>query len=114
MPTTTRGAYERQRTRSSKVSTACLGQSRSKHEWWPIGTELVGEVGSQIVSAEVIENPQVKSGRSIRILSGPATDEVCLTPTRAALRATEDYREAHNLGRSGGVTNGWTFWQAQS
>jgi len=109
-----RGEYERQRTRESKVSTECLGHQRQKHNWWPVGTELVGQFGSDVFTAEVIENPQVKSGRSIRITSGPATGEVCITPTRAALRATESYRQAHNVGRAGGVTNGWTFWRART
>ena len=109
-----RGEYERQRTRESKVSTTCLGHQRQKHNWWPVGTELVGRLGSETFTAEVIENPQVKSGRSIRIASGPASGEVCITPTRAALQATEAYRQARNLGRSGGVTNGWTFWKART
>ncbi len=110
----TRGEYERRRSRDSKVSTSCLGRERQKHQWWPVGTELLGEIGSEVFAAEVIANPQVKSGRSIRILSGPADGEVCITPTRAALRATEAYRQAHNVGRAGGVTNGWTFWKART
>ncbi len=109
-----RGEYERQRSRESKVSTGCLGHQRQKHDWWPVGSELVGRLGSETFTAEVIENPQVKSGRSIRIASGPASGEVCITPTRAALQATEAYRQARNLGRSGGVTNGWTFWKART
>ncbi len=106
-----RGEYERQRTRESKVSTECIGHEREKHDWWPVGTDLVGEIGPEIVTATVVENTEVKSGRSILITSGPASGKVCLTPTRAAMEATEAYREAHNLGRGGGVTNGWTFWQ---
>ena len=107
----TRGEYERRRSRDSKVSTSCLGRERQKHQWWPGGTELFGEIGSEVFAAEVIENPQVKSGRSIRITSGPFAGEVCITPTRAALRATEAFRTANKLGRAGGVTNGWTFWR---
>ena len=78
-----------------------------------MGTELVGEIGSDTFTAEVIENPRLKSGRSIRITSGPAAGKVCNTPTGAALEATEAYRRAYNLGRAGGVTNGWTFWHAR-
>ena len=106
-----RGAYERERTRESKVSTACLGVERDKHDWWPLGTELVGQIGSEEFTAEVVGNPRVKSGRSVLITSGPAKGTLCLTPTRAAIEATEAYRQANNLGRGGGVTNGWTFWQ---
>jgi len=111
---TSRGAYERQRTRESKVSTTCLGAERTKHEWWPIGTEVVGQIGREFFTAEVVENRAVKSGRSLKLTSGPAQGRICITPTRAALEATEDYRQARNLGRGGGVTNGWTFWQPRT
>jgi hypothetical protein len=106
-----RGAYERQRTRESKVSTTCVGTERAKHDWWPIGTELVAHIGGEEFTGEVVENARVKSGRSILITSGPIQGTVCITPSRAALEATEQYRQANNLGRGGGVTNGWTFWK---
>lgn len=108
------GEYERQRTRESKVATGCLGKPREGHDWWPLGTELIGQIGAEVFTAVVIENPAVKSGRSLRITSGAATGKVCITPTRAAIEATEDYRQAHNLGRGGGITNGWDFWRAQA
>ena len=111
---TPRGKYERHRTRESKVSTACLGSERAKHEWWPVGTEVVGQIGSEFFTAEVVENHAVKSGRSLKLTSGSAQGQICMTPTRAALEATEDYRQAHNLGRGGGVTNGWIFWQPRT
>lgn len=109
-----RGEYERQRTRESKVSTACIGRERERHEWWPLGTELVGTLASETFTAEVIKNRQVKSGRSLLITTGPAAGMVCLTPTRAAIEATEAHRQALNLGRGGGVTNGWEFWQPRA
>ena len=107
----TRGERERLRTRESKISTSCVGQRRTGHEWWPVGTELVGRMRDQVFTAEVVENPSVKSNRSLLITSGPAQSTICITPTRAAIEATEGYRQAHDLGRGGGVTNGWTFWQ---
>ena len=107
----TRGERERLRTRASKISTSCVGQRRAGHEWWPVATELVGRMRDQVFTAEVVENPSVKSNRSLRITSGPAQGAICITPTRAAIEATEAYRQAHDLGRGGGVTNGWTFWQ---
>ncbi len=107
------GEYERQRTRESKVATACIGHEREKHDWWPLGTTVVGRIGSEPFTATVVENTQVKSNRSLLITSGPASGRVCITPTRAAMEATEAFRQAHNLGRGGGVTNGWDFWQAQ-
>jgi len=111
---TNRGEYERQRTRESKISTACVGHEREKHDWWPVSTELIGRIGSETFTATVVENAQVKSGRSLLITSGPASGKVCLTPTRAAIEATESYRQAHNLGRGGGVTNGWEFWKPRA
>lgn len=109
-----RGEYERKRTRESKVSTECLGEERVKHDWWPLGTEVVGQIGTEFFTAIVVENASVKSGRSLKIASGPAQGKVCITPTRAAMEATEAYRQAHNLGRGGGVTNGWSFWQPRT
>jgi hypothetical protein len=109
-----RGEYERKRPRESKVSTECLGEERVRHDWWPLGTEIVGQIGSEFFTAVVVENPSVKSGRSLKITSGPAQGKICITPTRAAMEATEAYRQAHNLGRGGGVTNGWSFWQPRT
>jgi hypothetical protein len=108
------GEYERQRTRESKVSTACIGRERDKHDWWSIGTTLVGHIGSETFTATVVENTNVKSNRSLLITSGSANGRICITPTRAAMEATEAYRQAHNLGRGGGVTNGWEFWKTQA
>lgn len=79
-----------------------------------MGTELIGQIGSEQFTAVVVENPAVKSGRSLRITSGAATGKVCITPTRAAIEATEDYRQAHKLGRGGGITNGWEFWKPKT
>ena len=89
------------------------GQPRTKHEWWPVGTKLIGRMRDQLFTAEVVENPRVKSNRSLLITSGPAQGAVCITPTRAAIEATEACRQANGLGRGGGLTNGWTFWQLQ-
>ena len=109
-----RGEYERQRTRESKISTSCVGHERERHDWWPVGTELVGRMGTEAFTAMVVENTQVKSGRSVLITSGPASGKMCLTPTRAAMEATETYRQVNNLGRGGSVTNGWEFWKPKA
>lgn len=105
-----RGERERLRTRESKVSTACVGQPRESHTWWPLNTDLIGRIGAETFTARVVENPHVKSGRSLLITSGAANGRLCITPTRAAIEATEAYRQTQNLGRGGGVTNGWSFW----
>ena len=109
-----RGENERKRTRESKVSTECLGEERVKHPWWSVGTELVGQIGSELFTAVVVENPSVKSGQSVKITSGPAQGRICITPTRAAIESTEACRQVHNLGRGGGVTNGWVFWRPRT
>ena len=109
-----RGERERQRTRESKVSTECVGNERRKHEWWPLDTELVGRIGVDEFTARVVQNDEVKSGRSLLITSGPAQGKICITPTRAALEATEAYRQSCQWGRVGGVTNGWTFWRPKT
>jgi len=109
-----RGEYERKRTRESKVSTECLGEARVKHDWWPLGTKVVGQIGTEFFTAVVVENAGVKSNRSLRLTSGPGQGRICITPTRAAMEATEAYRQAHDLGRGGGVTNGWLFWQPRT
>lgn len=111
---TQRGERERQRTRESKVSTTCVGSERAKHEWWPVGTELEGRIGAEIFTATVVANSQVKSNRSLLITSGQSQGKLCLTPTRAALEATEYFRRTYGFGRIGGVTNGWTFWKPKS
>ena len=109
-----RGARERARTRESKVSTACVGQPREPHTWWPVGTELVGHIGSEEFTAVVVANPRVKSDRSVQITSGSGSGRICLTPTRAAIEATEAYRQSKKLGRGGGITNAWVFWKTRA
>ena len=59
--------------------------------------------------ARVVDAPQFKSGKAVRILSGPASGEICRSPTGAMLKATEAQREEQGLGRKG-VANGWGFW----
>lgn len=68
----TRGQRERLRTRESKVSTSCMGKPREGHEWWPVGTQLEGKIGTETFLATVVENPRVKSGRSLLIDTGSA------------------------------------------
>jgi len=62
----------------------------------------------------LVRDPAVKSGRSLQIRTGAAAGKVCITPTRAAIEATEAYRQAHNMGRGGGITNGWEFWKPKT
>lgn len=45
---------------------------RAPHTRWPIGTELVGQMGLDEFTATVIENAQVKRGKSVLITCWPA------------------------------------------
>jgi hypothetical protein len=85
---------------------------RPRHEWPDIGTILEADYLGQHYEAEVIAAARNKSGKAIRILSGPAAGNVCRSPSGAMLQATQAQRTAHDLGRTG-VANGWEFWKVK-
>ena len=85
---------------------------RPSHGWPEVGTVLEADYRGQHYEAEVAAGARNKSGKAIRILSGPATGVVCRSPSGAMLKATESQREAQNLGRTG-VSNGWEFWKVK-
>ena len=94
-----RGEYERKRTRESKVSTECLGEERVKHEWWPLGTELIGQIGTEFFTAVVVENTSVKSGRALRSHPGRLREE------SASRRPAPRWRRRKAIGKP-------TIWAA--
>ena len=57
----------------------------------------------------MIQERRFKSGRALRLLSGPAAGQVHHSLSGAMLAATESQRQEQGLGRKG-VSNGWTFW----
>ena len=81
-----------------------------EHKWPDVGTILEADYHGQHYEAEVIEAPRFKSGKALRILSGPAASQVCRSLSGAMLKATEKQREEQGLAKEG-VPNGWTFWK---
>jgi hypothetical protein len=82
-----------------------------EREWPEIGTRLYADYcGTRYQAETVTAAKKLKSGKQIRIASGPAIGEICDSFTEAMTRATEKQREKQNLGRKG-VSNGWEFWQ---
>jgi hypothetical protein len=81
-----------------------------EREWPEIGTRLHADYyGTRYQAETVTAAKKLKSGKQIRIASGPAIGEICDSFTEAMTRATEKQRERQNLGRKG-VSNGWEFW----
>jgi len=80
-----------------------------KHAWPEPGTILEADYFGTRYEAEVIQEGRFKSGKALRILSGPAAGQVYHSLSGAMLAATENQRQEQGLGRRG-VSNGWTFW----
>jgi len=86
------------------------GKRRSvSHRWPEVGTILEADYRGQRYEAEVVPMPRLKSGKALKILTGPAAGTVCTSMSRAMLQATEQQRKEQGLGKSG-VANGWDFW----
>ncbi len=83
-----------------------------KHNWPPVGTILEADYEGQHYGVAVVAAPQHKTGKALKILTGPATGVVCHSPTGAMIKATEAQRNEQGLGRKG-VANGWEFWQGE-
>ena len=82
-----------------------------EREWPETGTRLYADYfGTRYLAEMVTAAKKLKSGKQIRIASGPAIGEICDSFTEAMIRATEKQREKQNLGRKG-ISNGWEFWQ---
>ena len=87
-------------------------RSNADHRWPEVGAVLEADYKGRHYEAEVISMPRYKSGRAIRILTGPAAGEVERSMSGAMMTATEKQREENDLGRSG-VSNGWKFWDVK-
>lgn len=81
-----------------------------EHAWPQVGTELSAEYHGTTYLAEVVTAPQYKSGKAIKILTGPAAGKIKSSMSGAMMLATERQREEEGLGRSG-MSNGWDFWE---
>ena len=87
-------------------------RKRVQHQWPEIGEIFEADYQGQHYEAEVIAAPKLKSGKALKLLTGPAAGQVHNSLSKAMLMATEAQREAEGLGRSG-VANGWDFWQVK-
>ena len=87
-------------------------RSDADHRWPEVGAVLEADYKGRHYEAEVISMPRYKSGKAVRILTGPAAGEVERSMSGAMMTATEKQREENDLGRSG-VSNGWTFWSVK-
>ena len=85
---------------------------RVSHPWPEVNTILAADYAGVHYEVQVIEAPRYKSGKALKILTGPASGKVCRSPSGAMLLATEKQRQEQGLGRKG-VTNGWAFWKLQ-
>lgn len=84
---------------------------RIDREWPAVGTILSAEYYGEHYRAEIIPaGKKLKSGRQIRLCSGPGAGMVCDSFSEAMLCATEIQRNEQGLGRKG-TSNGWIFWQ---
>lgn len=84
---------------------------RIEREWPDTDTILSADYYGATYTAEIIPAAKrLKSGKQIRITSGPAQGVVCDSFSEAMITATEQQRADQNLGRKG-VSNGWMFWQ---
>jgi len=83
-----------------------------QREWPVVGTILAADYEGVHYEAEVIAAPRYRSGRALKVLTGPAAGTVHHSMTGAMLAATEVQRDENGLGRKG-VANGWGFWHAR-
>jgi len=83
-----------------------------KHEWPEVGAVLEADYLGERYEAEVVAAPRYKSGRAVRLTSGPAAGQVSPSLSGAMLKATQAQREAAGLGRMG-ASSGWKFWRAK-
>ena len=88
-------------------------RKRVPHEWPEVGGILQADYHGQHYEAEIVANARNKSGKALRIVTGPATDNICRSMSAAMLEATQAQREQQGLGKSG-VANGWDFWKMKA
>lgn len=88
-------------------------RSHIKHEWPEVGTILAADYFGTHYTAEVIPAPpnrKLKSGKIVRITSGPAAGSEHISMSGAMEAATQQQRDQQGLGRKG-CLSGWDFWR---
>ena len=87
-------------------------RQRVVHAWPEIGTRLDGEYEDETYAALVVAAPNLKAGRALQIINGPAMGRIYNSMTSAMLAATE--RQQRKLGRGKSrrrlPATGWDFW----
>jgi len=88
-------------------------RAKIEHQWPEAGTVLEADYFGKVYTAEVIEAPahrKVKSGKLVRVTSGPAAGTEHASMSGAMEAATERQRNEEALGRKG-CLSGWEFWK---
>jgi hypothetical protein len=80
------------------------------HQWPEVGQVLQADYEGVHYEAELVKAPCFRSGRALRIITGPAAGKISHSPTGAMLEATAQQRAQQHLGKKG-VANGWAFWR---
>lgn len=83
-----------------------------RHEWPEIGQILEADYEGVHYEVEVIAAPRYRSGKAVRILTGPGAGRTCRSLSGAMLKATEAQRKEQGLAKKG-VANGWDFWEVE-
>ncbi len=83
-----------------------------RHRWPEVGTILEADYEGVHYEAEVVSAPRYKSGKAVKILSGPAAGKVKSSMSGAMNLATQKQRRENDLGQKG-VANGWEFWKVK-
>lgn len=97
--------------KAPETKPARRSRSTPAHVWPEVGSELTAEYFGVSYRAVIITaRKKLKSGRQIRIESGPASGTVCDSLSDAMIKATHKQRQDGHLRRKG-VSNGWDFWQ---
>ena len=88
-------------------------RAQIEHPWPEVGTVLEADYFGTHYTAEVIEAPagrKLKSGKTVRVTSGPAAGTEHASMSGAMEAATEQQRNEQALGRKG-CLSGWDFWR---
>ena len=86
---------------------------RSREHVWPeVGAVLEADYHGRHYEAEVTQARLYKSGKALKVLTGPAAGRVFHSMSGAMLAATEAQRAEQGLGRKG-VSSGWDFWKGR-
>ena len=83
------------------------------HAWPEVGARLEGEYQGQTYAATVTLATNLKSGRAVKVITGPVAGQTFRSMTAAMEAATAGQRQQLGLGQSkrGLPSSGWDFWK---